>query len=52
METKIKMEKIEKLVKTNIQKSMDWCNKYGIPHYILNTNTNIFLSNGSNIYSE
>ena len=45
METKTKLDKIETLIKTNIQKSMDWCNKYNIPYNILNTPTNIFLAN-------
>jgi 23S rRNA U2552 (ribose-2'-O)-methylase RlmE/FtsJ len=45
METKTKLDKIESLIKTNIQKSMDWCSKYNIPYNILNTPTNIFLTN-------
>ena len=45
METKTKLEKIEMLVKTNIQKSTDWCIKYNIPHNILNNSTNMFLTN-------
>jgi 23S rRNA U2552 (ribose-2'-O)-methylase RlmE/FtsJ len=45
METKTKLEKIEMLIKTNIQKSTDWCIKYNIPHNILNNSTNIFLTN-------
>ena len=45
METKTKLDKIEMLVKTNIQKSTDWCIKYNIPHNILNNPTNIFLTN-------
>jgi 23S rRNA U2552 (ribose-2'-O)-methylase RlmE/FtsJ len=45
METKTKLEKIEMLIKTNIQKSTDWCIKYNIPHNILNNPTNIFLTN-------
>jgi 23S rRNA U2552 (ribose-2'-O)-methylase RlmE/FtsJ len=44
METK-KLDKIEMLIKTNIQKSTDWCIKYNIPHNILNNQTNIFLTN-------
>ena len=47
METKTKMEKIEMLIKTNIQKSTDWCIKYNIPHNVLNNPTNIFLTNFS-----
>ena len=45
METKTKLDKIETLIKTNIQKSMDWCSKYNIPYNTLNTPTNIFLAN-------
>ena len=45
METKTKLDKIEMLVKTNIQKSTDWCIKYNIPHNILNNSTNMFLTN-------
>lgn len=45
METKTKLDKIEMLIKTNIQKSTDWCIKYNIPHNILNNQTNIFLTN-------
>jgi 23S rRNA U2552 (ribose-2'-O)-methylase RlmE/FtsJ len=44
METKTKLDKIESLINTNIQKSMDWCSKYSIPYNILNTPTNIFLT--------
>ena len=44
LETKTKLDKIETLIKTNIQKSMDWCSKYNIPYNILNTPTNIFLA--------
>lgn len=45
MESKTKLDKIEMLVKTNIQKSTDWCIKYNIPYHLLNTPTNIFLAN-------
>jgi hypothetical protein len=45
METNTKLDKIEMLIKTNIQKSTDWCIKYNIPHNILNNQTNIFLTN-------
>jgi len=45
METKTKLDKIEILIKTNIQKSMDWCSKYNIQYNTLNTPTNIFLAN-------
>ena len=45
IETKPKLDKIETLIKINIQKSMNWCNKYNISYNMLNTPTNIFLSN-------
>lgn len=45
MENKSKYDKIDTLVKTNIEKSMEWCKKYNIPCNILNVNSNIFLSN-------
>jgi 23S rRNA U2552 (ribose-2'-O)-methylase RlmE/FtsJ len=45
MENKSKYDKIDTLVKTNIEKSMEWCKKYNIPCNILNINSNIFLSN-------
>jgi len=45
METKTKLDKIESLIKTNIQKSIDWCSKYSVPYNLLNTSTNIFLTN-------
>jgi hypothetical protein len=45
METKTKLDKIESLIKINIQKSMDWCTKYNISYNVLNTPTNIFLAN-------
>jgi 23S rRNA U2552 (ribose-2'-O)-methylase RlmE/FtsJ len=52
IENKIKHDKIEHLIKTNIQKSMNWCAKYNIPHHILNTPTNIFTGNSSSVAVE
>jgi len=43
MEHKGKMEKIENLVNINVQKSMDWCNRFHIPFHMLNTPSNMFL---------
>ena len=43
IDSKTKMDKIETLLQTNIQKSMDWCNRFQVPYYSLNTPTNIFL---------
>lgn len=46
MDSKGKTDKIENLIQTNIQKSMDWCSRFGIQHYALNTPSNIFLGGG------
>ena len=43
IDTKSKYDKIESLIKTNVQKSIDWCIKYNVPYNILNSTTNIFL---------
>lgn len=45
MENKNKNEKIEILVKTNIQKCVEWCIKYNEPYNQLMNSTNIFLNN-------
>lgn len=42
MEQKTKHDKIDFLVKTNIQKSMDWCMKHNIPFFQLNGPSNMF----------
>ena len=47
IENKIKHDKIEHLIKTNIQKSMNWCTKYNIPYHTLNTPTNMFSGSSS-----
>lgn len=44
MENKSKYDKIDTLIKSNIEKSIEWCKKNNIPCNILNNNTNIFLS--------
>jgi len=45
IENKHKQEKIDNLVKINIQKCLQWCVKHNVPHQQLltNTNTNMFL---------
>ena len=43
IETKNKAEKIDTLIKTNIQKCIQWCLKYDVPHNTITGNTNIFL---------
>jgi 23S rRNA U2552 (ribose-2'-O)-methylase RlmE/FtsJ len=47
MEVKTKLDKIETLIKINIQRSIDWCIKNNVPYHNLNTPTNIFLTNVS-----
>ena len=45
MDNKVKYEKIDLLIKTNIKKSIDWCIKYHIPYNKMAINsTNIFNS--------
>lgn len=39
-----KQERIESLKRNNIQKSIQWCEKYNIPHEKLIVNENIFLN--------
>lgn len=39
-----KNDKIDQLLKNNIQKSMNWCIKYNVPYNIINQN-NVFLQN-------
>jgi hypothetical protein len=47
IETKNKIEKIDLLTKTNIQKSVNWCIKHEIPYHIFPNNTNIFMHTSS-----
>ncbi len=37
-------EKIDQLIKNNIQRSTSWCTKYNVPHNVI-SQTNVFLSN-------
>jgi hypothetical protein len=48
IDNKHKQEKIDNLIKINIQKSVLWCYKYNIPCNIINNESNIFLVNTSN----
>jgi len=41
MSNKHKQDKIDELIKTNIQKSVEWCIKYDVPYYLSN-HSNIF----------
>ena len=43
IENKLKIEKIETLIKNNIQKSINWCNKNDIPCNNI-SNSNVFLN--------
>lgn len=43
IENKHKNERIENLLKMNIQKSTNWCIKYAVPHYAIIKPPNIFL---------
>jgi len=42
IDNKSKQEKIDNLIKTNIQKSIHWCITYGVDYHSLIQNTNIF----------
>ena len=44
IENKHKQEKIDNLIKTNIQKCIQWCTKYNIPYHPILTNNNIFIN--------
>jgi 23S rRNA U2552 (ribose-2'-O)-methylase RlmE/FtsJ len=43
IETKNKADKIDMLIKNNIQKSTNWCIKYNVPYNVISNNINIFL---------
>ena len=45
IKNKNKQEKIDNLIKMNIQKCILWCIKYNIPYNQINNDTNIFLEN-------
>jgi hypothetical protein len=42
IDNKHNQEKIDNLIKMNVQKSMQWCTKHNIAHNIIVMNTNIF----------
>jgi 23S rRNA U2552 (ribose-2'-O)-methylase RlmE/FtsJ len=44
IENKHKQDKIDNLIKTNIQKCIQWCTKYNIPYNPILTNNNIFIN--------
>ena len=45
IKNKNKQEKIDNLIKSNIQKCILWCIKYHIPYHLFNNESNIFLEN-------
>lgn len=51
IETKNKADKIDLLVKTNIQKSISWCIKHNIQYNNIINNANIFLRNSASFNS-
>jgi 23S rRNA U2552 (ribose-2'-O)-methylase RlmE/FtsJ len=44
VDMKLKTDKIDHLIKTNVQKSIEWCNKNKIDHYDIFHSSNVFLS--------
>lgn len=44
IENKHKQEKIDNLIRVNIQKCMQWCTKYNISYHPIITNTNVFIN--------
>ena len=44
MDTKYKSEKINNLIKLNIQKSIHWCIKHNIPYNMVANKSNVFLN--------
>jgi hypothetical protein len=49
LKNKNKDEKIEFLKKTNIQKSISWCEKFRVPYFKFSEKPNIFLPLQQNI---
>ena len=45
IENKPKYDKLESLIQNNIEKCMEWCERYNLPYNIMNLPTNIFLDN-------
>ena len=50
LKNKNKEEKIEILKKTNIQKSINWCEKYNVPFNKFLDKNNVFLSGNKEIF--
>ena len=51
IKNKNKQDKIDNLIKINIQKCILWCIKYNIPYHQIHNDTNIFLENEESNYS-
>jgi 23S rRNA U2552 (ribose-2'-O)-methylase RlmE/FtsJ len=49
IENKHKQEKIDNLIRINIQKCTQWCIRNNIDHHIFNQNSNIFMKEPTNI---
>jgi hypothetical protein len=47
IENKPKYDKLESLIQNNIEKCMDWCERYSLPYNVMNVPTNIFLDSES-----
>jgi len=43
IENKPKQDKLEQLLRENIDKCIDWCVRFNVPYYHINTSSNIFL---------
>jgi len=52
LKSKNRHDKIEMIKKTNIQKSVGWCEKYKIPCNKFSEKTNIFLRPENNVFQE
>lgn len=52
LKSKNRHDKIEMIKKTNIQKSVSWCEKYKIPCNKFSEKTNIFLRLDNNVFQE
>lgn len=47
IENKPKYDKLESLIQNNIEKCMEWCERYNLPYNVMNLPTNMFLDNES-----
>ena len=49
IENKHKQEKIDNLIRINVQKCTQWCLRNNIEHHLFNQNSNIFIKDPTNI---